>query len=626
MRGATVMPPTRSSSIEAPAAPNALASRIGATIATVFGIDLRTLALYRVCLALIILMDLVARARDLTAHYSDAGVLPRAALLGDIGQWAPSLHLISGSPRVQALLFVVSGIVALALLVGYRTRAATIVSWLLLLSLQARNPALMQGGDLLLSLLLFWGIFLPLDARFSVDAALNEDAGEAPNAFFSVATAALLVQAMYVYTFGALLKTSPAWIPDGTAVYYALHLDYLATPIGIWFGQFAPVLQVLTYGIWSLELVAPLVMFSPIAHFPLRMIGIALLLTLHVGFLLCLYLGLFPFCSITSILAFTPGRVWDRIGERIRTRERRGVAIYYDEPCGFCRKVCLILRMFLLLPETPIQPAQQFPAIYREMQAHNSWVVVDHDGSHHVRWDAIVLVFRRSVLFAFVGWFLSLSPLRAIGDRIYEVVARNRGALGRWSAVVLPYRRHPIAPSMNAQLVVGVLMVTVLIVNLQSLHVAVPAVGGIADSIADTLRLRQGWTMFSPQPSRSDGWFVVRGTTRDGGAVDVLHGRTGEPDWTRPQSLEREHPTYRWERYRMFLTEDAHAKYRKYYARYLCRAWNGDPGHAQKIARIEIYFNEELVPPDYMPRRANRILVDAENCDGSGQGSALALP
>jgi predicted DCC family thiol-disulfide oxidoreductase YuxK len=605
---------TRSPSIETPATPSDFLSRVGSKVAQIFGIDLRTLALYRIGLALIILLDLAMRARDLTAHYSDYGVLPRAALLGDIGQRFPSLHLISGSPKVQALLFLFQGLVAVALLVGYRTRLATILSWLLALSLQARNPALMQGGDMLLYLLLFWGIFLPLDARFSVDAALNEDAQKAPNAFFSIATMALLVQAMCVYTFGALLKTSPAWIPDGTAIYYALHLDYIITPLGVWLGQFGTLLQFLTYYVWSLELVAPLIMFSPIAHYRTRLIGMALLLMLHAGFLLFIYIGIFGLCSMTSILAFTPGRVWDRIGRRIRTPERRGVAIYYDEPCGFCRKICLILRMFLLLPETPILPAQQVPAIHREMQMHNSWVVVDHDGSHHVRFDAIVLVFRRSVLFSWLGRLFALAPMRAIGERIYAWVARNRGELGRWSAVTLPYRSRPITPSAGAQVVAGLLLAVLLIVNLQSIHVVVPGVVGIADPVAETLHLAQGWTMFAPQPSRLDGWFVARGTTKDGHAVDVLHDREGEPDWKRPEYLAREHATYRWERYRMWLINESHAKYRPYYARYLCRVWNDDPSHTDKISNVQIYFNAELVPPNYISRRTERELVVEEPC------------
>ena len=42
----------------------------------IFGIDLRTMALFRVGLGALLLADLALRARDLTAHYTDAGILP----------------------------------------------------------------------------------------------------------------------------------------------------------------------------------------------------------------------------------------------------------------------------------------------------------------------------------------------------------------------------------------------------------------------------------------------------------------------------------------------------------------------------------------------------------------------
>ena len=106
-------------------------ARAWTLVRAIFGIDLRTLALFRVMLGAIIIADLALRARDLSAHYSDRGVLTRAALLADLGSWAPSLHLMSGAPLVQALLFVIAGLVALAMLIGYRTRAATIASWIL---------------------------------------------------------------------------------------------------------------------------------------------------------------------------------------------------------------------------------------------------------------------------------------------------------------------------------------------------------------------------------------------------------------------------------------------------------------------------------------------------------------
>ncbi|NET13417.1 MAG: hypothetical protein F6K08_11435, partial [Okeania sp. SIO1H6] len=50
-------------------------NNLGATLEKLFGLDLRSLALFRIGLALIIITDLIIRAGDLTAHYSDAGVL-----------------------------------------------------------------------------------------------------------------------------------------------------------------------------------------------------------------------------------------------------------------------------------------------------------------------------------------------------------------------------------------------------------------------------------------------------------------------------------------------------------------------------------------------------------------------
>ena len=193
------------------------------TIRTVFGIDLRTLALFRICLGLWLIADLVNRADNLVAHYTDFGVFPRAAAVEYLSPWRLSIHLINGSATFQALLFVVAGLFALSLVVGYRTRIVTAVSWFLLLSLQNRNPVLLQGGDNLALMLPFWGMFLPLGARFSVDAAMNASTDEVPDKYFSIATMALLIQCMSVYFFSAFLKSGVEWIPDGTALYYALH-------------------------------------------------------------------------------------------------------------------------------------------------------------------------------------------------------------------------------------------------------------------------------------------------------------------------------------------------------------------------------------------------------------------
>ena len=137
---------------------------------TLFGIDLRSLAAFRIGIGALLLTDLGMRATDLTAHYTDDGIVPRSLLddrLRDSWRW--SWHMLNGSAAFQSALFLVAAFAAAALMVGFRTRFATVVSWLLLVSLHARNPFIVNAGDVLLRVVLFWSIFLPLGAVWSID-------------------------------------------------------------------------------------------------------------------------------------------------------------------------------------------------------------------------------------------------------------------------------------------------------------------------------------------------------------------------------------------------------------------------------------------------------------------------
>jgi hypothetical protein len=49
-------------------------------LAEIFGFDLRSLALFRIALALVVLVDLSVRFSEVTAHYSELGVLPLGSL------------------------------------------------------------------------------------------------------------------------------------------------------------------------------------------------------------------------------------------------------------------------------------------------------------------------------------------------------------------------------------------------------------------------------------------------------------------------------------------------------------------------------------------------------------------
>jgi hypothetical protein len=66
-----------------------------------FALDTRSLALLRVALGVLLLLDWIDRLPDLRTHYSDEGIIPREILTGVL---PISVHLFHGSAWFQGLL------------------------------------------------------------------------------------------------------------------------------------------------------------------------------------------------------------------------------------------------------------------------------------------------------------------------------------------------------------------------------------------------------------------------------------------------------------------------------------------------------------------------------------------
>ena len=315
-----------------------------AVVDDLFGLDLRALAVMRISLGIIMLRDLWVRSYDLVAFYSDRGALPREAILERLdGTWRFSFHMMNGEWQFNAVLFMIHAVFAAMFLVGYRTRLATVLSWLFVISLHARGSIQLQAGDVVLRLLLFWSIFLPLGSRCSVDAFLSPPLKRVPERVVNVATAAFGYQLAAVYLFTALLKSGLAW-KNGTAVYYALSIDYFAKqPFSELVLGTAPVVQVLgsdthawltanvwphihpevpwaasvfTFGTILFEWAGPILLLFPFWRTRVRALVVGGFISLHLGFFAGLEIGLFPWICIAGWIAMVPGFVWDRLGWR----------------------------------------------------------------------------------------------------------------------------------------------------------------------------------------------------------------------------------------------------------------------------------------------------------------------
>ena len=286
-----------------------------------FAVDLRSLAVFRIGFALLLLWDLSIAIPNAKAFYSDAGVMPRSFLLSswlwESDAWW-SLHAVSGSVWYQLTLMGAAVVAAVMLLLGWRTRLATAVSWLLLCSLQSRNPVILHSGDVVMRTGLFWGFFLPLGARWSLDARVGSRQ-KADNELLTPAGAVLLLQVCLIYWFTVLLRNDAMWHGSGSALLVALQLDLFVKPAGIWLRQFPETCRWLTWATMFMELWFPFVAFMPVKRTWCRWFVILSFWLLHAGIWLCLDVGPFSYIMCVAWMVFIPGSFWDRVGQGMRS-------------------------------------------------------------------------------------------------------------------------------------------------------------------------------------------------------------------------------------------------------------------------------------------------------------------
>ena len=284
-------------------------------------IDVRSLAAYRIAIAAMLLVDLASRSVDLVDHYTDRGVFPRTARIAvdhseyfqGLTRYEWSLHMLSGEPWAQAVLFLLAALFALGMLVGYRTRFCTAASWLFLVSLQVRNPVLLDAGDTLVRVIMFWSMFLPLGAAASVDRRRRPEAAPRREVL-SIASAAMLLQIAMVYWCTAAAKSGPTWTQEYSAVYYVLSVDVFTKPFGHWLLRFPRLLMGLTMYAYWLEWLGPCAALCPgLARWP-RAIVVCCFWVLHAGMALTMELGTLEWFVNAAWLVFLPGVVWDALG------------------------------------------------------------------------------------------------------------------------------------------------------------------------------------------------------------------------------------------------------------------------------------------------------------------------
>lgn len=247
-------------------------------------------------------------ANNLTVFYTDFGVLPREVLptkFGGIRHF--TLNVLSSDYWFQFALVVLGICSSICMILGIYARYTVFASWILFLSFYNRNTLVVDGGDDAMRIFLFLFCFLPTAVYFSVDSK-DQRSDEKPNPAASIA---LILQLASIYFFSAMLKTSPQWNTEGTALHYALALGVFTSKLGDQLLKFPELLKILTRITWYTEIIAPLLLVIPIFNNLFRTIVVITFIGFHLGLALFMDLGLFPYTMIAAWLALIPPWVWE---------------------------------------------------------------------------------------------------------------------------------------------------------------------------------------------------------------------------------------------------------------------------------------------------------------------------
>jgi len=620
---------------------------------SMFGLDVRSLAAFRIGVGMILLLDLYVRSLHLEDFYTDNGVLPVHAAIKfqqEAGWTFWSLHYLSGSYFFAVILFILQGVCAFCFMIGWNTKFFNICCWVLLTSLHTRQEFNLNGGDLLLRLGLFWGIFLPLGDCFSVDHAMQEcpekrKERKIGSQRFSTATLAWLIQfgSMYIFSYG--LKIGTSW-SNGTAVAFALQQEQFLSVFGHFFrsilfpesffidkslyrGWIGETLGdfLMKWGTWGTlyyELLGPFFLCCPIFTNELRFIGVILFILMHASFGMCLHIGFFMYIPMVCAISFLPGAFWDQISKlwnAVLPEYLSQSSIFYDSPKLQSTRTKWMKLLEEFFPGPIRYSTHLSEQVQEQMKLRNTFLVLQLKRGDQPEYfffaDAMMLVLRSSPVFWVISYLVGAPGIYHLFDQILKIMLSSLtwkdlrlqtsaihkkavlvvcllvGIVGQTLASLvrikfvertLNYKR--VAWMISCQMVVVLLMYYCLYWNFKSLYTTEQYDKG--NLFAEMFRLDQWWGMFSPNPPKEYGWYVIPGELVNGKIVDLMPGSKTPykaPSFDKPSIISSQYPTQRWRKYLMNIQDVEHYDKRLYFAQYLCRKWNWPTGkHAGQYA------------------------------------------
>ncbi len=401
------------------------------------------LAAFRISIGLIVLLDtLISLLPDAAYWYGPEGIMDPAVFgysIEDSWRWA-----VFGPDHGLTTVYVLLGVqaaLALCLMLGLGTRLAAAGVWALLISFHARNPHILNAGDILLRIGAFYLMLAPAAASWSLDNLWLRRVGITRDGWIAPWSVRLIqIQICILYTFTGIEKcmgfnlaefqrsgAMGDW-PSGWAVHKTLAHALIArwpwfNDIPIWVS--AP----MTWATLAWEVTWPALVLWRRTRYAALAFGVLL----HGGIFLTMEVTHFSFTTLSFYWLFIPAAVLaDMAGKATGEVARRKYTVFYDGMCPICKRARRNLERFDWLGRL------QFADIHDRTRAEADLPDVSYadmlrqmyvkrpDGRYFGGFEA----FRAIAPVLPISWllvpFLWLPGAGFFGRRIYKFIARNR--------------------------------------------------------------------------------------------------------------------------------------------------------------------------------------------------------
>ncbi len=396
------------------------------------------LALFRIAFGIVVMLYALQATGPLFFDYfGNKGMVSPKVLAEALG--APVLNILPPTLSDQTLLLALIAlwVAAISLTVGFWTRPAAIVVYLLLNSFNHRNILLLSSAETIMRVAAFALMFAPRDLPFSVDWAIRKVKGQVawppkPIPPFVQRFVALQIAIVYLATIGWKIQGSD-WI-NGTAAYFANNLLVFRNPyFPIPLTDMA-IVNIATYGTLVAEFVVAVFAWFPQTRLPALAVGVLL----HLGIAWNMHLWFFSAMMISAYICFLDEDDCKRFLGFLQARwhPKEAAVVFYDGACGFCRRAKQV-----------VEAVDVFAALewrdFRRPGALDGHPLVSAEACEHAL--QLELPGGKRVLGGFraflwmagripLAWpvlpLLHLPGVGWVGDRVYDWVANHRFSLG----------------------------------------------------------------------------------------------------------------------------------------------------------------------------------------------------